>query len=1354
MIKNINKYQPDRDKTMNTHTSPQNKGLRFALPVVFVATWFVSFAVFPWPAFSQGSPTGCAAPGAYSSGTAGFSATTIDMENVSINLDNNIQLDTGSKALTPDNIVIPFDQDISAVFLSEGMYNTAADVGWFVISNAYDNTGTLDLPGMWSDPARASQVHWLFRNIQDDELDAGCSKGKNGGGVGGSYTDGDGILDCIYDTNGTLQWHKGDGTTLTEADLTTWGYQVNNDGTVDNRDMRIYMGKFAAGTEIVFVDMAHRSGGNANGGGNGTFTGYRYTKLGWSTDENDDRILWAPSLAAGNGRDKGAGGISPLPFSQQFDLAECALESAGACGIAMKPAPFLPPGCETNDPADAECMTRIEGLLPWITIQNLKNLFNTTMSGTLAATYMNYYYDQPWDPWIVAAPPADPFKWILTLENLTDGGNADFNDIMIMVERKTGGVAALKSTEAVIPEAGAYITNVTLGVTDHMPCNGKTQIDYRLSIDNGATWVDITNADWQVVETPNKGGSPVANWVYGSPPYTYRKASINFQELGYIGRELLWKATLLSGDDACTPEVISVDLDFTATKNAIFSRSSPIPLASALYTGSFETPLGTGWKEMDIRGHEISQQIYDPAAPTAGTNIKENWDAGAKLKVDSVASRTVYTPNVTLKPVTVVLGTGDGSETTFTYTLTGAGKEPVPIMHASVSITDGVETFIDKNVKTLEGSLAGSGTVDRSNGVISVTFNTPPSDKSQIIMEYIAYKTGGMKNFDSATVDENDLGLDNSQITDAQGTRFVYDLDGDGAVNGADAKFLKNWVKGYRDGGVVPTEKEWLLAAIDRSSAAVVGSPGLEDWYDGTQTKQETKNSYDLFRCNQKDRRTAVYVGSKIGMLHSFDAGKYRPYYFDQDVFDKALAGKVGGCSLANLPAYRAALNPPGPGCKDTAGNPTYPGMGGTCATPTDITIINRGYYEHKAVATPDYGSGAENWAFIPIDQLPKLKNTYLGEADQASIDASPAAAYVQFSDKSWHTIIISSEGNGGDHVFALDVTDPAVGAKPKFLWEFSDPELFRSYSSPSVATIARTGGAVDANVGGKYVAYFVTGINNDTNAYPSIYAVDVEKGDVLARIMLDSHTDGKGGTPSGQPAVVDSDGDGFSDVMYIGTDKGIMYKINIPATPSGSYNVCTFANFGLTQPIQASPAVVVKNVTHPDTKKWVGNVVLVGTGDSPYFEDSPANAQYYFYALNDQNTTASPAGSSCGLGAQLWEKALPKGHRVFASAFATAGMVYFGTSTADTDDPCAPSVDSGKGEGTLFGLDLLTGDVVLQEDGIGNITSAPVVYDEHVFFRKANGETVVYGDNNFNNKLTTGGPGGSVVKSWKEITQ
>lgn len=444
-----------------------------------------------------------------------------------------------------------------------------------------------------------------------------------------------------------------------------------------------------------------------------------------------------------------------------------------------------------------------------------------------------------------------------------------------------------------------------------------------------------------------------------------------------------------------------------------------------------------------------------------------------------------------------------------------------------------------------------------------------------------------------------------------------------------------------------------------------------------------------------------VYVGARDGMLHAFDGGTFR--WGDN---------------------------------------------------PETTMTENRGYFQWETAgqnSSADYGSGEELWAFIPSNLIARLKNNAMQGDDQAYVDASPALADV-YVDDAWRTVVLSAEGNGGDSVFALDVTDPSTA--PRFMWEFADPDLFRSRSSPAVAQIGPTA------VGGtrRWTAFFVSGKTYDTTLYPSIYMIDIADGSVISRISLDAAgIDGRGGVPSGQPAIIDSDGNGYIDRIYIGTDKGYLYKINLPddpETPSYSINQCvvntdftdedidTVPEEQRNHPIYASPAVSVLN-TYTEAGELQYDIrIFFGTGDSPYFDEDidSGSTNFHFFAYRDQSEKGA-----CGSESLDWFITLPAGHRVFASAFAAAGNIYFGTSTAETEDPCAVEND-----GQIRAYDIEDG-TLLHSSTTGNITVSPVVDDQHLYIRSTNGLTSL-GTGQYNNQTSVGGTAETRTKTWRQI--
>jgi type IV pilus assembly protein PilY1 len=378
---------------------------------------------------------------------------------------------------------------------------------------------------------------------------------------------------------------------------------------------------------------------------------------------------------------------------------------------------------------------------------------------------------------------------------------------------------------------------------------------------------------------------------------------------------------------------------------------------------------------------------------------------------------------------------------------------------------------------------------------------------------------------------------------------------------------------------------------------------------------------------------------------------------------------------------------------------------------------------------------------------------------DQAYVDASAALADVYIRDH-WKTVLLAAEGNGGDTVFCLDVTDPH---NPSFLWEFADPDLFRSRSSPSIAKI----GLIQTKGASKWAAFFVSGKTQDAESFPSIYIIDIATGGLIERVFLNSDADGQGGVPSGQPTIIDSDGNGYIDRLYIGTDKGYVYKVNIPDDPlTENYpiNHCVI-NRDFTDdqgesvptmqryhPVYGSPVAVISTDVTEDAQLRVITKIFFGTGDSPYYDES-INAtddatRYHFFAYRDENTKGQCDETGISLD---WFKELPPGHRIFASAFAAAGNIYFGTATSETEDPCETGSDSTVTAGTLYVFNY-EGEPVTRITDLGNLIIPPLVEDQHLYVKSQTLGLQSFGQASYNNPVRGGGRPEVAVRSWKEV--
>jgi len=169
-----------------------------------------------------------------------------------------------------------------------------------------------------------------------------------------------------------------------------------------------------------------------------------------------------------------------------------------------------------------------------------------------------------------------------------------------------------------------------------------------------------------------------------------------------------------------------------------------------------------------------------------------------------------------------------------------------------------------------------------------------------------------------------------------------------------------------------------------------------------TDTQKLPLTAYDDYVNLNKQRKKIAIVGTNDGLLHAFHTGTW---------YD---------CAGGPTP------NPPG----------CVPGIG---------------YY--------DYGTGAELWAFIPPDLLPKLERLVENERE-LYVDGSPMVRdiWADGSDGSqpdgkketgeFHTVAVVGERRGGNHYFGLDVTNPdgpVAESTGFFRWLWPQPNTVAS---------------------------------------------------------------------------------------------------------------------------------------------------------------------------------------------------------------------------------------------------------------------------------------------------------------------
>jgi type IV pilus assembly protein PilY1 len=257
---------------------------------------------------------------------------------------------------------------------------------------------------------------------------------------------------------------------------------------------------------------------------------------------------------------------------------------------------------------------------------------------------------------------------------------------------------------------------------------------------------------------------------------------------------------------------------------------------------------------------------------------------------------------------------------------------------------------------------------------------------------------------------------------------------------------------------------------------------------------------------------------------------------------------------------------------------------------------------------------GQELFAYMPrgvYGNLINLVNPYYNAQHRFFVNGSPEAADVQFSDLSWHSVLVGSEAAGGNSVYALDVTTPAsinseTALASAVLWDFTDVDMGLGYSEPVVANTS-SGWAV--LVGNGY---------NSTHEKPFLYALNPQTGGTGAPILNPSGGAGswaKIDLCANVPAAcnltkanglssltaVNSGGEvaGLANLVYAGDLQGNLWRVDIsnpnPALWAVSvlFQAADATTGGNRQPITTKPVVSL----NPRFPQVLGTMVLFGTG-------------------------------------------------------------------------------------------------------------------------------------------------------------
>ncbi|MHB8473211.1 MAG: pilus assembly protein [Gammaproteobacteria bacterium] len=285
------------------------------------------------------------------------------------------------------------------------------------------------------------------------------------------------------------------------------------------------------------------------------------------------------------------------------------------------------------------------------------------------------------------------------------------------------------------------------------------------------------------------------------------------------------------------------------------------------------------------------------------------------------------------------------------------------------------------------------------------------------------------------------------------------------------------------------------------------------------------------------------------------------------------------------------------------------------------------------ASTTSSCAAGVERFAFIPngvFGRLINLTQPAYNAAHKFYVNGSPVVGDVQFkiADTNWHTLLLGGLNNGGNSIYALDVTKPPTSSDTeatiakKILWEFTDTNLGRTYSRPTTARITIGSGSSATT---QFVAIFGSGYNN-ANGKPYLYVVNAETGALIQKVDVcggSTACDSNVANGLSSPVAVSPDGSGLVTMVYAGDLQGNLWKVMLPATGTWSGTLIFKAKdgSGTPQPITTMPVITL----HPNAPQMAGNLVLFGTGRFLGAPDIADTSQQSVYGIWDNSWSTAP---------------------------------------------------------------------------------------------------------------------------------
>lgn len=419
---------------------------------------------------------------------------------------------------------------------------------------------------------------------------------------------------------------------------------------------------------------------------------------------------------------------------------------------------------------------------------------------------------------MVGAPQTTKNAWLLGWEDLFQGGDRDYEDVVFYVKREAGG--ALQSFN-VAQDLQDQFEDFSLSVVtftfednfvDSLWGTEGRFINYSYKLGSADPWTYLLGGRHERdpdLFQPAFGGETTVSG--GS---VTRTVTLEIQDKK---QEIYWRVEMATDNvDTFSPSVDQVQVEYQTLVHDFYYHSATVSSSNVRYIANRETPENSWLEKNANRGHLYALRTFEhgtvptPIEATTSPELTPTsqppdpflWDAGVTMR-DQIGSRTIYTYTQ-----------NDDSDTHST----NLERHLVDLSNVPSDVIDSLQL-----------------TAETEGGIFIYNFHDPGA----------------------ATFDETSSGL--WLLTWASG--YINPVVADGSV---------------QDYG---PEREWTLGGIYRGAPVVIRAPGLPQWVFGSGVPYRMKERF-LEWIDAPVRRymnTKVIVTTEWGFVHAIDAGQWVP---------------------------------------------------------------------------------------------------------------------------------------------------------------------------------------------------------------------------------------------------------------------------------------------------------------------------------------------------------------------------------------------------------------------------------------------------------------------------------------------